>query len=77
MRSIRKRIVMITFCDNSGGAVTRRTVPADRPAAGEASLESGGHAPGPFGIIIGISVRPAAASRPRDSNPGGASGAGG
>ncbi len=52
MRGIRKRIVMITFCDRSGGAVPRRTVPAGRPAAGEAGQETGGHAPGPFGIIV-------------------------
>ena len=36
MRGIRKRIVMITVCDSSGGAVPRRTV----PAAAEASRSS-------------------------------------
>ena len=57
MRGIRKRIVMIAFCDSGGGAVTRRTVPAGRPAAGEAGQEPGGHAPGPFGIFIFPRVR--------------------
>jgi hypothetical protein len=50
MRDIHKRIVLIAFCDIGEGAATRRTVPAGRQAGCEASQESGGHAPGPFGI---------------------------
>ena len=91
IRGIRKRIVMITFCDSSGRTVTRRTVPADRSAAGEAGQESGGHAPGPFGILSISGVRggqrgagqhPGRRGRPGGRGPGwlrmaGVSGVGG
>ena len=50
MRDIHKRIVLIAFRDLGGGAATRRTVPTGRPTGCEASQESDGHAPGPFGI---------------------------
>ena len=66
MRGIRKRIVMITVCDSSGGAVTRRTV--GRPPR-EASRNRARHAPGPFGIIVfpGVHGGPRAAGQ----QPGG------
>ena len=55
MYGFRKRIVTITFCDSYAKAVTRQN-PAGRQAGqrrGETG--TGGHAPGPFGII-GISL---------------------